>query len=96
MQGRLPDRIRTGTTYGAQSADWAEWLPGMLPQIRADLSCLERNDTAQRCLDLPRLRSLVDRWPARLERGHFLDYNLLLMRGLMVGRYIRWFEETYR
>lgn len=96
MQGRLPDRIRTRTTYGAQSADWAEWLPGMLPSIRADLSCLERNDTAQRCLDLPRLRSLVDRWPARLEHGHFRDYNLLLMRGLMVGRYIRWFEETYR
>jgi asparagine synthase (glutamine-hydrolysing) len=95
MEGRLPDRIRTRTTYGEQGADWAEWLPSLRPWIGDELRRLERHDTAQRCLDLPRLRSLVDRWPASLERGQLRDYKLLLMRGVMVGRYIRWFEETY-
>ncbi len=95
MEGRLPDRLRTRTTYGAQGGDWTEWLPALQPWIRAELARLERHDTAQRCLDLPRLRALVDRWPATLERGHFKDYNLLLMRGMMMGRYIRWFEATY-
>lgn len=96
MAGRIPDRIRLRTTYGAQGADWSEWLPALQPWIAEELGRLERHDTAQRCLDLPRLRSLIDHWPATFERAHFRDYNLLLMRALMVGRYIRWFEETYR
>jgi asparagine synthase (glutamine-hydrolysing) len=95
MERRLPDRIRTRTTYGRQSADWAEWLPALRPWIADELGRLERHDTAQRCLDLPRMRALVDHWPVPLERGHFRDYNQLLMRGVMMGRYIRWFEESY-
>ena len=69
---------------------------GVAAVDREELGRLERHDTAQRCLDLPRLRSLIDHWPATFEHAHFRDYNLLLMRALMVGRYIRWFEETYR
>ncbi|MFZ5624936.1 MAG: asparagine synthase-related protein [Gemmatimonadota bacterium] len=95
MEGRLPDQVRLRTTYGAQSADWTEWLPVLRPELEAELDRLERNDTARRCLDLAHLRALVDRWPERLGLEHQKDYTLLLMRGVMMGRFVRWFEETY-
>ncbi len=95
MEGRLPDQVRNRTTIGGQSSDWTEWLPAMQQMFRAELDLLDRSDTASRCLDLPRLRSLMQRWPARLGVEHEKEYNLLLPRGIMMGRFIRWFEATY-
>ena len=95
MEGRLPDQIRNRTAFGAQGADWTEWLPAMQEMFRSELDLLGRSDTAARCLDLPRLRALVDRWPTRLGVEHYAEYNLLLPRGIMMGRFIRWFEATY-
>jgi asparagine synthase (glutamine-hydrolysing) len=95
MEGRLPDEIRNRTTIGAQSADWSEWLPAMGGAFRTEVELLERSETARQCLDLPRLRSLIDRWPDRMGVEHERDYTLLLPRGIMMGRYIRWFESAY-
>jgi asparagine synthase (glutamine-hydrolysing) len=95
MEGRLPDQVRNRTTIGGQSSDWTEWLPAMQQMFREELDLLDRSDTASRCLDLPRLRSLMQRWPARLGVEHEKEYNLLLPRGIMMGRFIRWFEATY-
>ena len=95
MEGRLPDEVRTRTTIGAQAPDWIEWLPTMRGELREELDRLDRSDTANRCLDLPRMRALMDRWPERLTVKHDKDYYMLLLRGIMMGRFIRWFEETY-
>ena len=95
MAGRLPDQVRNRATIGGQSSDWTEWLPALRELFLAELDLLERSDTAARCLDLPRLRSLLDRWPAVLGVQHQQEYLLLLPRGIMMGRFIRWFEATY-
>ena len=95
MQGRLPDQVRTRTTIGAQAPDWIEWLPAMRGQIRDELDSLESSDTVQRMIDLPRLRALVDRWPEPMVVHHDREYYMRLLRGIMMGKYIRWFEETY-
>lgn len=95
MKGRLPDQVRERTTIGSQSADWTEWLPAMRNELKAELDLLDRSDTANRCIDLPRLRALFDRWPESLGAGHEKEYYYLLLRGLMMGRFIRWFEATY-
>ncbi len=95
MASRLPDRLVNRTTRGAQSADWSEWLGAMRGTITGELTRLEGSDTARRCLDLPRLRGLVDRWPHRLEPEHECDYALTLLNAVVMGRFIRWFEERY-
>jgi hypothetical protein len=41
------------------------------------------------------MRSLVERWPEQFGRRQEKEYYLLLLRGVMMGRFIRWFEETY-
>jgi len=95
MQGRLPESVLNRDRYGAQAADWSEWLPSMRGDLEAELARLERNETAGRCLDLPRLRSLLAQWPTQLGREHESLYMDLLLRGMMMGRFILWFEDTY-
>ncbi len=95
MAGRLPDQVRNRTTIGGQSSDWAEWLPSLRALFAAELDLLDRSETANHCLDLPRLHALVEQWPAQLGNSHRNEYLLLLPRGIMMGRFIRWFETTY-
>ncbi|HEX6133050.1 MAG TPA: asparagine synthase-related protein [Longimicrobiales bacterium] len=95
MAGRLPDRIRLRSTLGLQAPDWPEWLPSIRGELRAEIDRLESSETARRYLDLPKLRQLMDRWPDRLTLAHETDYVLLLLRGITMGRFIRWFEESY-
>ena len=93
MRDLLPASIRQRTTRGAQAADWPEWFGAMRVSVTAELKRLERIDLARRCLDLPRMQQLVDAWPASFGPEHTGDYPLLLLRGIMMGRFIRWFEE---
>lgn len=95
MAGRLPDQVRNRTTIGGQSSDWTEWLPSLRAPFAAELDLLDHSETAKRCLDLPRLRGLVEQWPSNLGSQHRNDYLLLLPRGIMMGRFIRWFATTY-
>ena len=95
MAGRVPDEIRLRSSYGMQSADWPEWLPALRGEIAQELARLESSETARRCLDLPKLRRLTESWPDRMTLAHEKDYPLLLLRGITMGRFIRWFEKTY-
>jgi asparagine synthase (glutamine-hydrolysing) len=95
MEDRLPARVLTRRTLGAQAADWTEWLPRLRDGIARELDLLERSDTARSALDLPKLRRVVQRWPDRLTAEHEPTYKLMLPRAIMMGRFVRWFEATY-
>jgi asparagine synthase (glutamine-hydrolysing) len=95
MAGLLPDQLRLRSSYGLQAPDWPEWLPAMRGELRAELDRLQQLETARRCLDLSKMRLLMDRWPDRLTLRHERDYLLLLLRGITMGRFIRWFEDRY-
>jgi len=94
MRGLLPDSLLRRTTRGAQAADWTEWFGAMRPAFAAELENLMRSDTARRCLDLSKLRSLIEHWPDRFGMEHHASYNLMLLRAMMMGRFIRWFEAA--
>jgi asparagine synthase (glutamine-hydrolysing) len=64
MQGRLPPATLTRTEKGTQAADWYESLTQILPQLRAELTLLERSPTARTLLDLDLLHAALDHWPA--------------------------------
>jgi hypothetical protein len=66
----------------------------MRPGFAAEIERLEQSERARRCLDVPRLRRAVENWPDRLGSEHLLEYNLVLLRAVMLGRFMRWFEET--
>ena len=95
MAGRLPPAVLDNNQRGMQAADWFERLVAARTQVDAELARLERSAKAQRVLDLPLLRALYDRLPANAAgaTGDFVPYIYVLQGGLMLGAFLRWFEE---
>lgn len=94
MADRLPREVLSNEKRGLQAADWYEHLTSMRGQIKAELTSLERCDLARHALDLSRMRRLVEQWPEGGWAASQLraEYGFLLGHGLMVGRFLRWFE----
>ena len=94
MADRVPPEVLWNRKRGLQGADWVERAAAMRPQIEQQLIEFQKSDLASRALDLPRLRRLVTDWPE--ERADSLEgllsFQSVLARGLMVGRFILWFE----
>ena len=97
MADRLPAEIVTGSRHGIDTADWFERLSDARPTVDEELRLLERNETARAVLDLPRLRGLADTLgsPPSDAYQRLLDYRHVLERGLMAGRFLRWFEDGH-
>jgi asparagine synthase (glutamine-hydrolysing) len=97
MADRLPAEIVTGTRHGIDTADWFERLSGERAAVREELRLLGRSETARAVLDLPRLRGLADRLdsPPADAYQRLLNYRHVLERGLMAGRFLRWFEDGH-
>ena len=97
MADRLPAEIVTGSRHGIDTADWFERLSGEPAAVHEELRLLDRSETARAVLDLPRLRGLADRLgsPPADAYQRLLDYRHVLERGLMAGRFIRWFEDGH-
>ena len=95
MADRLPPEVLSNRKRGLQSADWFERLTGIRERLLPELDRIGKCDLARRALDLARLRRLVVHWPpaGRDQAQVVRDYNYLLERGLMAGRFLLWFEE---
>ncbi len=64
MRGRLPASTLTRTMRGQQGADWYLSMKDALPSMRAEAPLIEASATAQKFLDLPRMRNLLESFPA--------------------------------
>ncbi len=95
MRGRVPDRVLDRRSFGGQGADWMDWLHLLRPEAAQALQDMERSETARDLLDLPQLRLLLERWPDRFGPEHQADYALCFLRGIMMGRFLRWFERAH-
>jgi asparagine synthase (glutamine-hydrolysing) len=97
MADRLPAGIVNGSRHGIDTADWFERLSGEPGAVHEELRLLDRSETARAVLDLPRLRGLADSLgsPPADAYQRLLDYRHVLERGLMAGRFIRWFEDGH-
>ncbi|MGE3535916.1 MAG: asparagine synthase-related protein [Candidatus Tectimicrobiota bacterium] len=97
MADRLPPEILWNTQRGLQASDWFDRLSARRTEIGHLLLQLEHHTLARRALDLDRLRSLLEHWPApqvsdtRLSR----DYHLLFQEALMAGGFLLWFHARY-
>jgi asparagine synthase (glutamine-hydrolysing) len=97
MQGLLPAQVTKSTLRGLQQPDWLHLLTGVRPQIFELLAQLERSELARACLDLPRMRNLIEHWPKAEEsyRARVIqEYRCALQRGLMMGRFLLWHERS--
>ena len=93
MTDRLPLETLAGTRRRAvgpvDTVDRAERLSGACAAAHEELRLLNRNETARAVLDLPRLRNLADHFDAPYDGS-----RRVLERGLMMGRFLRWFDGS--
>lgn len=96
MKGVLPPEILDAKTRGLQSADWYEQLDNAVPQIREELEKLKAHGNAGDYLDIESLEKALDEWPSRggLDTQEAeLRYRTKMLRGLSVGRFVRYADE---
>jgi asparagine synthase (glutamine-hydrolysing) len=93
MRGHVPDRILDKRVRGAQASDWYEQFQPLQPQFAAAMDQIEASAIARDCLDIERLRGLVDQWPEPLTNRHLSDYSFVLTRGVAMGMFIVWYER---
>ncbi len=90
MQGRLPESTLRRTTRGLQAADWYLTVRAALPQLRAELTRVERSPLARHVIDTPRLRTLLDTFPS--SSSHTSEagdtWHLALTRGMAVASFL--------
>ena len=93
MNRVLSPQILQEQRRGIQSADWYVGLGRARDEIAEEIGRLEASPLAQRVLDIPRLRRLVDQWPKEgLPPNATYDYRLTLSRGIAMGRFLRSIE----
>jgi len=96
MWGLLPESVLTNRRRGLQDAGWFERLESQRDALAGEIAALSQSPLARRTIDLARLERAVANWPTggwhRPEI--FTEYNLVLMRGLAGGRFLRWFESA--
>lgn len=94
LADRLPPQVLDNDRRGKQNPEWFAWMSRRRDSLAADLEALERSPTAARTLDLPRLKALLDDWPADADAAEArgLPLRAGLGRAVRVGRFIRWAE----
>jgi asparagine synthase (glutamine-hydrolysing) len=94
LADRLPREILDESRRGAQTVTWFRRLDAKRQDIAMEIERLEGSPLARRMLDLPRLKRLVEQWPAdeQAAEKRSYEFRLALDRGVHIGRFIRWVE----
>ena len=92
MTGLLPDGILNETRRGQQHADWFSAVDAARADFVAEVARLEASPMAQKCLDVPRLKRLIEDWPASGGDDLYMRYQFALPFAISAGRFIRRIE----
>jgi asparagine synthase (glutamine-hydrolysing) len=94
LADRLPPEILHERRIGDQGGAWFRRLDRQRETIAADLERFEASPLCRQVIDLPRLKRLIDEWPAdeHAAQKRKLEFCSALMHGVHVGRFIRWVE----
>lgn len=95
LADRLPAKVLYEYRGGKQNPEWFTWMTRRRAVFLAELDLLERSPMASHILDIPRLRALVNDWPADPDAAQtrWIALTQGLGRGIRLGRFIRWAES---
>jgi asparagine synthase (glutamine-hydrolysing) len=98
MWGILPETVLTNRLSGLQSADWYEKLQNRRGTLASEITELGDSPLARRAINLERLESAIDNFPAGgwNKRQIVDEYHLAFARGIAAGRFLRWVESGNR
>ncbi|HTZ03455.1 MAG TPA: asparagine synthase-related protein [Xanthobacteraceae bacterium] len=94
LADRLPPEILRERRYGDQGGAWFRRLDRQRATIAADLERFEASSLCRQLLDLPRLKRLLDEWPAdeHAAQTRQNEFCYALRHAVHVGRFVRWVE----
>lgn len=94
LADRLPPRLIDEPRRGQQNGHWFARLSQQKDIFAADLAQMEGIPLVAGILDLPKLKSLIDRWPADAQEAHArrLHYESVLSHAIQIGRFLRWVD----
>ena len=94
MAARLPPEILNEWRKGLAGADWHLRVAPFRERFAASVEEIARSALAVQCLDIPRMRQMVERWPTDWTApGVQQHYRLGFCRAIQAGEFIRWVEE---
>jgi asparagine synthase (glutamine-hydrolysing) len=96
MWGLVPEMVLTNRLMGYQAADWYEKLEGKRGTLAAEVATLATSSIARKAIDIERLQRSVQDWPSEgWHTPRVVDrYQLMLMRGIAAGRFLRWIDAS--
>lgn len=99
MADVLPTEIVDRRTFGAQLPDWLDRMTEHREDIGIELQAMRDHPASREVFDVDRLQALFQSWPDRsamADKQTAYDYQIALIRSVMLSRYVRWFEERGR
>ncbi|MAM74280.1 asparagine synthase-related protein [uncultured Tistrella sp.] len=92
LAGRLPQAVLDERRTGREDADWFHRMTMRRDWMMAEIARCEASPLAREVLDLPKIRRLVEDWPADATEASRPETMLPLLhavgRGLRVGQFI--------
>lgn len=89
LRDRLPQAVLEKEQLGKQNPEIRHRLGMMRDVLATDIEELQNSPLASLCIDLRRLKRIVDQWPQ-----HGLEVQLMLPRALNVAHFLRWTERN--
>ena len=92
---RLPSLVLDERRKGMTGADWYLRVAPYRDRFHEAVESVAKSPIAQSCLDITRMRRLIDRWPKEdwSSAAVVQEYRLGLCRSLSVGDFICWVES---
>lgn len=96
LADRLPAQIVQECRLGRQNAEWFDWLTRNRPWLASELDAIDASPLGRELLDIPRLRTALEDWPADAGAAeHRIEALMAVLgRGVALGNFIRWAEGT--
>ncbi len=92
----LPPDVRDNPSKAEQNPEWFHNLSLRRARLHEQLAYIEESALARRALNIPRLKALLNRWPASAKEAQAAGpaYRSILVRGLHVGSFLRWIDTS--
>jgi asparagine synthase (glutamine-hydrolysing) len=95
LADRVPAQVLRENRKGRQSPEWFHRLSWGRARLEAVVERLRKSPLANYALDLPRMKAVLDRWPAdaNTAQSKYGSLVLVLARGANVGEFLEWVEN---
>src|SRR3569623_1871409 len=94
LADRLPPSVTGERRRGLQCPEWYDVVSARRDDMIAAVERIAASPLASRVVDVPRMKALLDDWPADAEAAKARKQILghALQRGIAIGGFLRWYE----